>query len=35
MEIGEEDDTPDPYDVQMMELLGGFRELQLQVLWYD
>ena len=22
MEIGEEDDTPDPYDVQMMELLG-------------
>ena len=22
MDIGEEDDTPDPYDVQMMELLG-------------
>jgi len=22
MDIGEDDDSPDPYDVQMMELLG-------------
>jgi endonuclease IV len=26
MEIEEDDDTPDPYDVQMMELLGRLQE---------